>query len=68
VQGAFEPFFRANLDTAIINIGHESLSPYKTGVVVPADYVMDAASATALREYVSAWRHSSYDSILSQSR
>ncbi len=52
VQGAFEPFFRANLDTAIINIGHESLSPYKL-VVVPADYVMDAASATALRQYVS---------------
>ena len=52
VQGAFEPFFRANLDTAIINIGHENLSPYKL-VVVPADYVMDAASATALRQYVS---------------
>ena len=52
VQGAFEPFFRANLDTAIINIGHESLSPYKL-VVVPADYLMDAASAKALREYVS---------------
>ena len=52
VQGAFEPFFRANLDTAIINIGHENLSPYKL-VVVPADYVMDAASAKALREYVS---------------
>ena len=52
VQGAFEPFFRANLDTAIINIGHESLSPYRL-VVVPADYVMDEASASALREYVS---------------
>ena len=52
VQGAFAPFFCANLDTAIINIGHESLSPYKL-VVVPADYVMDAASAVALREYVS---------------
>ncbi len=52
VQGAFEPFFRANLDTAIINIGHESLAPYKL-VVVPADYVMDTASATSLREYVS---------------
>jgi beta-galactosidase len=51
VQGAFEPFFRANLDTAIINIGHEKLSPYKL-VVVPCDYVMDADSATALREYV----------------
>jgi beta-galactosidase len=53
VQGAFEPFFRENIDTAIINIGHDSLASYKL-VVVPADYVMDAASAKALREYVSA--------------
>jgi beta-galactosidase len=52
VQGAFEPFFRENIDTAIINIGHDILSPYKL-VVVPADYVMDAASAKALRDYVS---------------
>jgi beta-galactosidase len=52
VQGAFEPLFRANLDTAIINIGHDSLSPYKL-VIVPADYVMDVASAKAIREYVS---------------
>lgn len=52
VQGAFRPLFRANIDTAIINIGHDNLSPYKL-VVVPADYVMDAASAKALREYVS---------------
>jgi beta-galactosidase len=52
VQAAFEPFFRANIDTAIINIGHANLSPYKL-VVVPADYVMDAASAKALRDYVS---------------
>jgi len=52
VQGAFEPLFRANFDTAIINIGHDSLSNYKL-VVVPADYVMDAESAKAVREYVS---------------
>lgn len=51
VQGAFEPFFRANIDTAIINIGHDSLSSYKL-VVVPADYVMDPASAKAIRNYV----------------
>jgi beta-galactosidase len=51
VQGAFEPLFRANIDTAIINIGHDSLSAYKL-VVVPADYVMDAANAKALRDYV----------------
>ncbi|HTQ57932.1 MAG TPA: beta-galactosidase [Bryobacteraceae bacterium] len=52
VQGAFDPLFRANLDTAIIHIGHAALSTYKL-VVVPADYVMDAASAKALRDYVS---------------
>jgi beta-galactosidase len=53
VQGAFEPLFRANIDTAIINIGHADLAPYKL-VIVPADYLMDAASAKALRDYVSA--------------
>ena len=52
VQAAFEPFFRDNIDTAIINIGHDSLSSYKL-VVVPADYVMDQASAKAIRNYVS---------------
>ena len=52
VQGAFEPLFRANIDTAIINIGHDNLTQYKL-VVVPADYVMDAASTKAIREYVS---------------
>lgn len=52
VQGAFEAFFRRNIDTAIINIGHEDLSSYRL-VVVPADYVMDEASAKALRQYVS---------------
>lgn len=51
VQGAFDPLFRANIDTAIINIGHDSLSPYKL-VVVPADYLMDPASAKAIRDYV----------------
>ena len=51
VQGAFAPLFRANIDTAIINVGHDSLAPYKL-VVVPADYLMDPASATAIRNYV----------------
>ena len=53
VQAAFEPIFRANIDTAIINIGHADLSPYKL-VVIPADYLMDTASATAIREFVNA--------------
>lgn len=51
VQSAFEPLFRANIDAAIINIGHDTLAPYKL-VVVPADYVMDTASAKAIRDYV----------------
>lgn len=52
VQGAFEPLFRDNIDVAIINVGHDSLAPYKL-VVVPADFVMDEPSAKALRDYVS---------------
>jgi beta-galactosidase len=52
VRNAFEPLFRANIDTAIINVGHEDLSQYKL-VVVPADYVMDRASARNLRDYIS---------------
>jgi len=51
VQGAFEPLFKANVDAAIINISQATLAPYKL-VVVPADYVMDSASAIAIRDYV----------------
>jgi len=52
VEEAFGPLFRANLDVAVINVGNHDLSRYKL-VIVPADYVMDAASAKALRDYVS---------------
>lgn len=52
VLGAFAPLFRDNIDTAIVNMGHANLAPYKL-VVVPADYVMDPASAAAIRAYVS---------------
>lgn len=51
VQAAFESLFKANLDTAIVHIGHADLSAYKL-VVVPADYLMDETSAKALRAYV----------------
>jgi beta-galactosidase len=53
VQGAFEPLFRDNVDVNVINVGHAELSPYNL-VIVPADFVMDQASAAALRAYVSA--------------
>lgn len=51
VLGAFTPLFRDNIDTAIVNVGHADLSSYKL-VVIPADYLMDAASAKAIRDYV----------------
>lgn len=51
VQGAFEPLSKANIDTAIVQIGDADLSAYRL-VVVPADYLMDPESAKALRAYV----------------
>ena len=50
VQSALKPFFEDNIDVAIINIGHSVLD-YKL-LMVPADYVMDSASADAIRNYV----------------
>jgi beta-galactosidase len=52
-HNAFAPLFRDNIDVAVINIGHEDLARYKL-VVVPGDFLMDEASASALRHYVSA--------------
>ncbi len=52
VEDAFAPLFRANMDVAVINVANHDLSRYKL-VIVPADYLMDAASAKALRNYVS---------------
>jgi len=51
VQAAFEPLFRYNIDTAIINVAHSDLSQFKL-LVIPADYVMDTASADAIRKFV----------------
>lgn len=51
VRNAFEPFFTDNIDTAIVHVAHADLSRYKL-LVVAADYLMDEASATAIREYV----------------
>jgi beta-galactosidase len=50
VRSALQPFFEDNVDVAFINVGHATLD-YKL-LVVPADYVMDAASAEAIRNYV----------------
>lgn len=50
-HNAFEPLFNDNIDVAVINVAHEDLRPYKL-VVAPGDYVMDADSANAIRNYV----------------
>ncbi len=50
VESALQPFFEDNIDVAVINIGHSRLA-YKL-LVVPADYLMDAVSAEAIRDYV----------------
>ncbi len=51
VESALQPFFEDNIDVAFINIAHSSLDGYKL-LVVPADYLMDSASANAIRNYV----------------
>jgi beta-galactosidase len=50
VASALRPFFEDNIDVAIIDVGDSKLD-YKL-LVVPADYVMDPASANAIRNYV----------------
>ncbi len=51
VQSAMQPFFEDNIDVALINIAHSNLDSYRL-IVVPADYVMDSATADAIRNYV----------------
>lgn len=48
---AFEPFYRDNIDTAVIDVGHEKLDEYKL-VVLSSAYMMDQESAKAVRDYV----------------
>lgn len=51
VQSAMQTFFDDNIDVALINVGHAKLDGYKL-LVIPADYLMDSASADAIRSYV----------------
>ncbi len=50
-HNAFEPLFKDNIDVAVINIAHEDLSRYSL-LVVPGLYLMDQASADAIRKFV----------------
>jgi beta-galactosidase len=52
IESALQPLFEDNIDVAIIHLGDANLDGYKL-LVVPADYLMDAAGAEAIRKYVS---------------
>ncbi|NKJ42241.1 beta-galactosidase [Novosphingobium sp. SG720] len=51
VKAGFEPFYRDNIDTAVIDIGHDAIDKYKL-VVLSSAYVMDQATSDAIRKYV----------------
>ena len=51
VKAAFAPFFRDNIDAAVIDIGHDPIDKYKL-VVLSSAYLIDDATAAAVRRYV----------------
>lgn len=51
VKAAFAPFFRDNIDAAVIDIGHDPIDKYKL-VVLSSAYLMDQATTDAVRRYV----------------
>lgn len=48
---AFDPLFKDNVDTAVIDVGHDAIDKYKL-VILPSAYLMDQASISAIRKYV----------------
>lgn len=52
-KAGYAPFFRDNIDAAVIDIGHDPLDAYKL-VVLPAAYLLDAKMTDAVRRYVAA--------------
>ena len=51
VKAGFAPFYRDNIDAAVIDIGHDPIDGYKL-VVVSGAYLIDKATSDALRRYV----------------
>ncbi|NLS27356.1 Beta-galactosidase BgaP [Sphingomonas sp. S2M10] len=50
-KAGFAPFFRDNIDAAVIDVGHDRLDGYKL-VVLPAAYLIDEKMRDAVRRYV----------------
>lgn len=48
---AFDPLFKDNVDTAVIDVGHDPIDMYKL-VILPSAYLMDEATISAVRKYV----------------
>ncbi|MHA6720415.1 beta-galactosidase [Sphingomonas sp. RS6] len=51
VKAAFEPFFRDNIDAAVIDVGHDRIDGYKL-VMLSSAYLMDQQTSDAVRSYV----------------
>lgn len=51
LKAAFQPFFKDNVDVAVIDIAHDPIDNYKL-LLLPATYVMDEPTAKAIRQYV----------------
>jgi beta-galactosidase len=50
-KAAFDLLFKDNVDTAVIDIGHDLIDKYKL-VILPSAYLMDQATVSAVRNYV----------------
>ena len=50
-RNAFEPFYRDNIDVAVLNISTSDLSRYKL-LVIAGEYLMDESAVDAVRNFV----------------
>lgn len=51
LQGAYAPFFKDNIDAAVIKLTYVDLNKYKL-VIIPGQYLLDEKSAEAVRQYI----------------
>lgn len=52
-RDAFDPLFKDNVDTAVVDVGHDPIDKYKL-VILPSAYLMDEATIRTVRNYVAA--------------
>lgn len=49
--GAYAPFFKDNIDAAVIKLSYVDLNKYKL-VIIPGQYLLDEKSTAAVRKYI----------------